>query len=332
MRLRVSLVALAAVAVLAGCGGGPKPGTVVESTTDIPGREATVALPSGALTVKVSEPTDRDGGRAVGVSWSFDQRIGGPAVVTTALAGQVKPTTVRLVADGHVYDLGSVYNVVAGGRGIQERGPRRAYVTVAGDPKDLRLEVDYDGLAQRVSYPAGQVSASPATALRDLQPARDRACAAATAQDREGLTRLPLHCMVNGSVRLPYVAGLGWAKDGHEWAVVDVTSGISGIPEWKRPGRPGRVRYVVFRREISDFTVNGQHAVKVLRDTKVASAGGDDAEVQGLLVYDVPAGQPAQLDIHQRFELAADNVLDADLADKRLPQDAVVDLRRHAAI
>jgi hypothetical protein len=343
MRLWVSLVALAAVVALAGCGGA-KPGTVVESNTAIAGRSASVSLPSGDLTVWVGkpvkdvgdvvggEPSSVDGGRYVGVSWSFDQRVGGPAVVTQALAGQVKPMTVRLVADGRAYDVGSVYDVVADGRGIRDRGKRSAYVAVKGDPKRLWLEVTYDGLTQRISYPAGKVWATRASALKDLKPAGERACDADGTQDREGLTRLPLHCVVGASTRLPYVAGLGWAKDGHEWAVVDVTSGISGIPEWKRPDRPGRVRYVVFRREISDFTVNGQHAVKVLRDTKVGSAAGDDAEVQGLLVYDVAAQRPAQLDIHQRFELAADNVLDADLADKRLPQDAVVDLRRHAAI
>jgi hypothetical protein len=73
------------------------------------------------------------------------------------LAGNVSPTTISLVADGRPYRVGSAYNVVLGGRGIQDFGRRSQYVAVEGDGDDLRLEVGYDGLTQQVELPSGKL-------------------------------------------------------------------------------------------------------------------------------------------------------------------------------
>jgi hypothetical protein len=330
------LLALAAVAVFAGCGGS-KPGDVIPSSDDVVGTSATVQLPSGTLDVTVSkpldevdkdavggQPTDVDGGRYVGISWDFDQRSGGSAAVVLPLAETVEPARIALVADGHRYPVADAYNVVLDGRGIQDVAARDRYVAVTGDPDELRLEVTYDGLTQQVEFPSGKVRATQATALADIPQTRDvQRCRALGEPDLHGLTEIPFDCRANATARLPYVVGLGWAKPGREWAVVDVAAGIGpGQAEWKRPGRRGSVRYVVFGRPKATFTVDGKPPARTILDRDQP----DDFDyVLRLVAFDVPAGRPATLRVQQKIELAGSNLTDADLADAPRDADLVVD-------
>jgi hypothetical protein len=335
MRRPYLLIALAAVAVLAGCGGS-KPGAVITSNDDIAGTSATVQLPSGTLDVTVSkplddvekadvggQPTDVDGGRYVGVSWDFNQRSGGNAAVIIPLAQTVKPARISLVADGHRYPVADAYNVALSGRGIQDVAARDRYVAVEGDSDELRLEVTYDGLAQQVEFPSGKVRATRATALADIRQTREvQKCRALGEPDLHGLTKVPIDCRANATARLPYVAGLGWAKPGREWAVVDVAAGIGpGQAQWKRPGRDGSVRYVVFGRPKTTFAVDGKPPARTILDRDQP----DDFDYSlRLLAFDVPAGRPATLRVQQSIELAGSNLTDADLADAPRDVDLVV--------
>jgi hypothetical protein len=334
MRAWMLPAAAAAAVLLAGCGDQAEAGDVIGANADIAGPTATVPLPSGTLAVTVGEPTKEldedlvggqpttvDGGRYVGVQWDFDQRIGGGAEVVVPLTGQVKAPVVWLVSDGHRYRVGSPYRVVLNGRGIQDIGLGRQYVAVEGDSDNLRLEVDYDGLTQRVDLPSGKVYATQARALEDIPTQGVRACRPAGKVDGQGLTDVPISCHANATARLPYVAGLGWAKPGHEWAVVDLSVGFGpDPPSWKRPGRPGSVQYAVFGPPEWTFTVDGRPEARTILNRDQAN---DPDFALRLLAFDVPVGRPATLQVRQRARLAAENVTDADFDE--FPRDVTID-------
>jgi hypothetical protein len=80
------------------------------------------------------------------------------------------------------------------------------------------------------------------------------------------------------------------------------------------------VRYEVFGEPASALTVDGRAPARTILDRDRPS---DWRYALRMLAFDVPAGRPAALRVRQRFELAAGNVLDADLAD-HLPLDVAI--------
>lgn len=243
---RGTLVLLAVVAtLLGGCRAGGDEGErvgsgdVVSTHGDIHGRPVFVETPVGRLDVVVSDPVEKttdvagqdlrapEKGSLVGVQWTWDS-LTGFAAMAPDQADPVVPR-VRLVADGHEYDLGTA--VLRDPRAPDEpvlnyRGT--AWVAVRGTPDELAVAVDYDGLDQRAEVgemgddvsrlltPAGVLYRQPDELARHtIDCGHPVAAGRGPLRDRSGQCRLDV-------ARVPYERTAGWVTDVQDrWLVVD---------------------------------------------------------------------------------------------------------------
>lgn len=242
--MRRSALALLLCCLLAGCGGTPDPRTVgvgdeagPSVTADVPGTSYALMLPSGRLTVTVSQPrasvpprdTEEPGGlaagegaRIVGVSRVLDPGAY-PFAVNYQIAepdrilGGPGEVGLRLVADGFDAD-------VPDGPAVWLGVPAEAA---------LRLEVTYDGLVQTVDLATGTVDAGAAAGLAEPLPQeRTSPC---TAQAGSYTS-----CQVDVASGYPYVAGLGWAPAGQTYAVLRVELGQGAAAAVTVDGQPAQ--------------------------------------------------------------------------------------------
>ena len=234
-RATLAAVLLVGAALVAGCtddgddeGGGPAPGRVEEGQGEVPGRHVFVQTPEGRIDFSVAAPDDG----VVGISWEWDFRT---AFAAMAPATVVEPH-VRLVADGRDYSLDDV--VLRADRRADEPALEfsgTAYVGVSGDPDELAIAVEYDGVDQVVTVgDSAVVREGPAASLYQqpdelAQHVVD--CGPPAAAGRGPLPDTNGQCRLTVA-RVPYVAGSGWVEGRDDrWLAVDARVWPSRFPQ-----------------------------------------------------------------------------------------------------
>lgn len=284
------LSAVAAVALLPACssvtGGERAPkGSVLETSLDVPGTHTYVVIPDGRIDFTVGAPEtdlpgsqeyDRapDGGSFVGVSWTWESQH----AVRVHEEGQEEIVpSISLVADGKEYSLDEVM--------IPEDEERRpvdffggAYVAVDGEPEELAIRVEYDGLEQTAPAEGwdGTEDHGAAAALYGVPegPSRYRRDCGEPAVDSHSNFSLDqtVNCNVQVS-RMPYHQSVGWAAADKEWLVLEVDPYPGASASWRK----GSDRWEV-------YPFGG-------RPTKIYDLdGADPAEEPPLAAPDGPAG------------------------------------------
>lgn len=233
-----SALVLAVALALAGCSSADEsrekratPGefTRVSASAVDPDFVVDVPLPTGVLHLGI----DRDvGGRAgddgvvaLGLHWSLDPHPSSDArdAMLAGLAMDDLDDPVVVVPDGD--ERVEVPAAVRDGAGVI--GVREA----------LAIEIEFDGLSQAIDIGSGELESTQAAAFADLSASERvlrRACAAG---DFPPTAVLDHGCQVESVIRLPYLAGQGWAPGGQSWLVVDVR--IEGRADVLLDGKAG---------------------------------------------------------------------------------------------
>lgn len=276
----------------------------------VTGREDVVQLPDGQLQVSVDpdlgstlseddsvdKQEHRTGAdlRYVGVSWTTQTGVGVPSWLRVLLDDSVVPggdrptLAVTLVADDERVPLGTP---VTDADTPQDLTPyEHLAVAVPAGAEDLSLEIDYSGEVQVLDVAEGALDPGAAAALYDLpaEQAAGRPCGGTWASTTTGPPAdVECHQLV---LRLPYVAGLGWADDpARPWVVVNASTFLDSYDQ-------GGATYAPEEQQ-DRTTVGGQAAVRVLSgpsdeqqvDTYAVFAAADDEPVV-LLARDVTLG------------------------------------------
>lgn len=253
-RSLLTALVLIAAAALAGCtdalGGGRAPqGAVLETFVDEPGSHTYVVTPEGRLDVTVSRPLDKlpqsateydrppEGDSFVGLSWSWESQHD---VRVWEGDGSEVEHAVALVADGKEYSLDEVIfnsdEETEGARRFDYTGS--AYVAVDGEPDELAIQVEYDGLIQTAPADGWHVSDShgAAAALYDIPegPSRHRLdCGEPTVPARSQLSvDDTANCTVQVS-RMPYHQAVGWAGEGRTWLALEIRPYPGASASWR---------------------------------------------------------------------------------------------------
>ncbi|MEX0429020.1 hypothetical protein AB3X52_15440 [Nocardioides sp. DS6] len=238
-------VVLALLTTACGAGGDEhvvRAGTVAAAApaASIQGTDYRIMLPSGRLTVTVTDPVTEvasrqsadharllapSGARLRGVQWTLDPAAG-PAYlgnyalfmaneVASDVVGKSAPVSLRLVVDGQRVPLSTKEtdeeeSEDSGGGGTSS--PPGVWAAIPSG--HATLEVEYDGLVQRVDLASGTVDRGAASSLSDPQPA--------AAEGSCESSRPWLNCYSIEAQAFPYVGGHGWARPGRTWLVVDL--------------------------------------------------------------------------------------------------------------
>jgi hypothetical protein len=281
--LLVALVASACDDAATGKEGAPV-GTVLGYPTPAEGRHVTVTVPDGRYDFTVGRPRHdlpvydeqydhaADGASLVAVSWELDTQGGPPAARTGAA---VEPSF-ALVAGERRYSLDEAM-LSRDVEGSLTDGPVElsgtAWVSVAGEPDDLAVSVDYDGLDQVVGLDGldDRGVDSPASAL--YRPASwvvaRGACAGPTLADGYRPHRVGQTLCRAGVVSTPYADGVGWVGSREQtWLVVDVRAYLGGIVEWRGPA--GSATY-----DLGDATLTATYAGQPPAATPTDGAADD---------------------------------------------------------
>jgi hypothetical protein len=303
-RLVLSVLALAAGAVLSGCGGGASgaPGSadsvvVASGTDDVTGRSATVIVPTGRLDITVGTPLDGsvdadqalddedhsapDGMTYVPLEWDFDTATPMPGV--GIIGQQAQPTKVVVTSGGTSTPLPAPYHT--DGKVIGFAADRIVYVPVE-DPDAITVEATYDGLTQTLDVATGKVDQGAAAPLYgDASAAKqDLDCGDGTVVKGDG-SSATLVCEATLE-RVPYYPGTGWAKDGRAFDVLGWS--VSGSRFTDPNGDPKSVDEVT-----ATGTVEGGTSLGALPVT-IGSAEGNGRKIE---VFDAPAsGGSATID------------------------------------
>ncbi|NGN92356.1 hypothetical protein G5C66_06320 [Nocardioides sp. KC13] len=219
------------------------------------GREAQVGLPTGVLTLKVSPAigsvvTDsgdlrpRAGTKMVGIAWKLQPHSSseGRDVLLEDQTLESLPEPSFSLLDGE--------EEIA----LPSEVPSQWYQGLVVGAKDPSvLQVEYDGVTQRVELDTGVVEGNQGEQLKDLAAASttfDRRCPAKAFEPKEAA--LTHECGVRAVHVLPYITSLGWAPDGQTWVVVDADiDGGATVRIGQKVGRElaspsGGVRRLVF--------------------------------------------------------------------------------------
>lgn len=245
---RFVAAALVAAGLLAGgcsltddaTGGGAGPGTLVTAETAPP--QTYVELPFGRLNLSLHGPTRdlptydeevdhaADGASFVGVGWSVDTGRWPESITEEASAPE---PSLALVVEGRRYPLDEAMLRSRGDDPDPDAGPLEywgtAWQAVEGDPDelstgDMQVEVTYDGVTQTADFgDPGWQDDSPARAAYNpsmpLQTTRGECGELGLPRGyRAGQTT---SCRVTVGTTA-WRQGLGWAKAGELWTVVEV--------------------------------------------------------------------------------------------------------------
>ena len=228
---------------LLACGGGPAHRTLAagEVAPAAPaawfdGTSHRVVLPIGGLTFTVTDPVRTvparqsaahedlsagSGAELRGVQWVLDPAAGQGYVPNYHLVdpevvyGEPRPFAVRVVAGDERVELAAGVPGEAEEAGEVTGGasaPAGHWVAVGEG--EVSLEVEYDGLVQRVDLRAGKVEPGAAAPLYAPQPAYGVGSCRAV---QEWLT-----CFRATAAAYPYLDGAGWAAPGRAWLLVDI--------------------------------------------------------------------------------------------------------------
>ncbi|WP_134764744.1 hypothetical protein [Nocardioides sp. 1609] len=314
--LAVPTLAVVLTATLLGCSGpggdegrAAPVGTVVDlSTSSVAGRLVTVQTPDGRIDFTVSAPLDdlpahdetydrpADDASFVGVAWTWDF-TGGFAAMRAPQGERVEPH-VWLVADGREYSLDEATLVrndedaVADAEDTPFEFSGSAYVAVEGEPDDLAVKVDFDGLEQVVEVgdvtvvhegPAADLYGPPDSLARSevrCGPPRSTPSAAAAGNDLS-------HCLLQVA-RVPWAPGHGWVTSQDDrWLVLETSLWPDGVAEIAgRDGCSGSTETTDFRYRLGDAEpVEARPAdpadgsAPLGRDHVVFDSSADDGEV-----------------------------------------------------
>ncbi len=302
---------------LAACGGeagGIEVGDVVPAANDAQfagqGVESVVALPVGRLEVTAGKPVTEisaadtrdvtkvqapEGSAFVPITWQYD------AATFGALAGYLSTDTgpvVDLVADGASYRIPAPE--------LTGEGSSSFYVLVSGNGADPEMDVDFDGVTQRVDLSNGEVEEGRAAPLYDITKPRAKRfpCSPDVAFDRTTVRPPDFSCTVTRPLDLPY-AGDAWAADGHTWRVVTVRTKLGRWTEVSDDLTSGAIYYADTVR--GSYRLGDTEAAHVIRNPAntacpdVADNGSCTTEFQ--VVFDVEGKPSRALSIEQHFPL-----------------------------
>ncbi|AKU16028.1 hypothetical protein [Luteipulveratus mongoliensis] len=330
-RTRVALLAGLAVVVLAAVAAlgawsvlkdRAEAGQVIRGgLTDVSGRSRPVLLPLGQVDVTVSEPVESVpegasvdaprapwGGSFVGVSWETGYMGGFPTWATVPLGMAPVQPHVHLVVGGHRYPVpGASGGDIVGRRKETIHGEGKAWIAVDGEPKQPVIEIEYDGVTQRVDIATGRRESGRAAPLYSLdrQGAHFRTCPAPRISGLGGVLSVDAKCGVATPLRLPYVSGLGWAKPGREWAVINASVSLPSDGEWRAAAGSGPAADYDLEPVSTTFTLDG----RAPRPTpELKDAAFDATRGTGSVVFDVPVNGTGTLRIMQRARAELDDV------------------------
>jgi hypothetical protein len=306
-----------------------------------------VMLPTGRLAVTVGEPTRElprdatatgsvsrrdvekvgDFGRYLGVGWALtrprnDDRFAWDEKVQ-------RQVEVVLVADGTRHDLRAGESDRSHGRFVTTK---TVYLALPGEPRDLSIEVTYDGLTQKLDPrtgeretgvaqplygPAGAWTASPASVCASRFPGADGSgipLAAPGFEFQEKEDSL-VRCVLAPPVPSPYVPGAGWARPGRTWlSVLLVTRPPVGTPVvyWPDVETEPNALYAL-KLQISSVTLGG-----AAPDTTRRYFLQDEAQLRrsdttgAYLVFDVAPSTAQRLELRQRWVSSVGDTARAD--------------------
>lgn len=214
---------------------------VAPADADVHGATSNVYIPWGRVKLTVGSPREDlpdlvdadekapDGGGFVGIELvvgGVDTQLPLPFVG----GGRYRAPRITLVAGEQRYpvpELGKEL-VTRGGGNLLVQQPVKVFVPVADMPNHPSLEVTYDGMPQWVSS-SGKVAPGRFKALRHVaREPEPMSCGDSPRGPKQLRGDNSPTCSLPRVMRVPYVAGLGWAAGDHEWLVM--TSKI-GTPE-----------------------------------------------------------------------------------------------------
>lgn len=327
-----ALTLLAALLPLAACGSDPdtgetEVGEVVAAragvdTTGAP--EAFLMLPSGRLDVRAGRPVDTipadetterrerkapEGGVFVPFTWSYQT-----AMMEELLPIFGRPSTVdmTLIIDGEYYKQAPAT------LGRDGQNAVAYWVAVEGSGEDVKLEVQYDGLRQKINLRTGIRSAELAKPLYSLDikgySPKQASCRNASYVDEGPAVQVTFTCAVSEVLVVPYVEG-EWAPEGKAFAVIGLTTTLSAVNVFGTPGSAA-IYSVVSSKDKTELA--GQRATRVIDEQTMA---GTDS---GLLVFTIDAGTvPRELDFHRTYQL----LRTAKQGTLNAPSERQIDLR-----
>lgn len=291
----------------------------------VSGRSALVRIPSARLKIVVDDQVEEiltdsgdefgtrapRGGLFVGVSVMID----GPPRVTMPKTSWARVQAPRFtLVDGE-----RRYPVHGLGADVSET----AYVAVEDKPEDLRLELGYDGESRIVDLNGGPGTPGRFAAL-DAEPpaAHERDCgrAAWPAQFAQQGTDRP-SCRILSAHRMPYVAGLGWAREGGAWLVVTQSARLPKEVRWRSPdGRRAGVYEVEAVARTPRFAFDRARADPAATVVDLSGGGAalhSSGPTQAIFAVD-DAGEGLEISVTHDLDL------DATTTAPGLPDDPVV--------
>lgn len=276
----------------------------------VDGRSSTVLIPLGKMNLTVSQPMatvpgqDRRpprGGSFVGVAWKTDP-FSLPQEARLPLTNVASQPRLALVAGGRSYPLPSMRaGLIRGASGPVVTGDGGAFVAVDGPVDQMSVRVEYDGATQSVDVRSGKRDPGPAANLYTLKPAQpsEQKCPEQRPASGDEISGWVLQCSVSTASAVPYVAGLGWARPGEQWVVLNVTSALTGELAWKPfPGSGRSVTYDVDGPR-STFRLDGVLATSALPGMDATAYR--DSRGSGTLIFANVIGAPLSLRITQTY-------------------------------
>lgn len=286
-------------------------GTKTFSRSVIEGTEGTVELPTGSLDLVVTKPrdelTDReaeprrapDGGSFVGLSWDFSP----PArTATSAYVSRRRPRAaeVTLISDGKRYPIGEPYD--ASNKVGDDTRSSSWWVAVDGDADEVSVEVTYFGVKQLFDVATGKTLSGGAAPLYAAPPAVPVAPPCATEKPSGAFPRPgydSFTCDVDVLGTEPFVDEVGWAHPGNTWAIVSISTSLTGPIVWD----DGTTEVEFDGIDTTGWTaaVNHVPASVVIDNTRRDEDGVDNAVV----AVQVPIGSPAYLVLRTSYRSTA---------------------------
>ncbi len=280
----------------------------------------TVTLPWNRMSVAVGEPEGNlletfadqslvappEGGSFVQVDLHpLPVEDGGAPFVSEGRPWSAEAKVV-LTADGedHPIDGPDGLGVSAGSPG--PTGSTSRFVAVDGRPTDLEVTLEVDGQKQTVDSD-GDVSRGRAAELLDLptnQELRGRVASSCGTLERSGSSAVEVPptdepaCNLVGSVRTPFVDGLGWAPRGREYLVVQAApeTSVDVTGDDDDDGWTTRTRV--------SGRLGGDRPVSTSTNTEGAALGNAPRTPVHQFVFEVPTDGPVD-DLALRLEVDA---------------------------
>lgn len=300
---------LVAAPALAACGGAAEieVGDRVAAQEDAPfvtsGRESSLALPIGRLSITLGEPTTSlaaedtrelealqapEGAVFLPISWHLGTSAFGDYVDTDDVP------VVDVISDGARYRVRAPADVDAGTEAF--------YLLVSGSGEDPGLEVDFDGVVQTLDLETGERDPGEAKALYRLKTPKDkpRSCTPGATFGLTVVRSTEFACTVTRATRVPY-AGDSWAAPGHDWLVLSVATSMARYDTVADDFRSGALYIPAVVR--TSFRLGSLEPATVIEDDGSACPDATGCHAEYHLVFDVPADAPSTLTVEQTYQL-----------------------------